>query len=177
MAKRIQLRQSAPAIPDNIISLFGTAPVLSTEDPEEYGALLRSIAEDIKPKNTVEWLWVNDVVYHSWNIRWLRRIKALVIEEERSSLADETMRLPFGPAIEARRKSCPAEEVDADRGLAVAFQNSIYVYEKIDRLLESAERRRNAVLREIYQYREGLAHLLEQASNEIIEGEYKKTAA
>jgi hypothetical protein len=61
--------------------------------------------------------------------------------------------------------------------LAVAFQNSIYVYEKIDRLLESAERRRNAVLREIHQYRDSLAHLLEEASNKIIEGEYRKTAA
>jgi len=176
MAKRIQLRQSAPSIPDNIISLFGTPPVLGTEDAEEYWDLLRSFAQVIKPKNTVEWMWVNDVVYHSWNIRRLRGFKPLIVEE-RSSLADETMRFPFGSAIEARRKSCPAEKIDTDRGLAVAFQNSIYVYEKIDRLLESAERRRNAVLREIHQYRESLAHLLEEASNKIIEGEYRKTAA
>ncbi len=177
MAKRIQLRQSASSITDDIVSLFGTPPVLSTEDPKTYLALLRKLTEVIKPKTIIERMWVNDVVYHSWHIARLRRFKVLLIEEERSSLADETMRFPFGSAIEARRKSCPAEEIDTDRGLAVAFQNSIYVYEKIDRLLESAERRRNAVLREIHQYREGLAHLLEEASNKIVEGEYTKTAA
>lgn len=175
--QRIQPRQSGSSIPDDVISLFGAPPVLGTEDAEEYWALLRKVAEVIKPKNTLEWIWANDVVYHSWNIRRLRHFKALIIEEERSSLADEDNRFAFGPAVEARRKNCPTEEVDTDRGLAVAFQNSIYVYEKIDRLLESAERRRNTVLREIYHYREGLAHLLEEASNKIIEAEYTKTAA
>jgi hypothetical protein len=175
--QRIQPRQSGSSIPDDVISLFGAPSVLGTEDAEEYWALLRKVAEVIKPKNTLEWIWANDVVYHSWNIRRLRHFKALIIEEERSSLADEDRRLPFGSAIEARRKSCPAEEVDTGRGLAVAFQNSISVYERIDRLLESAERRRNTIVREIQQYREGLAHLLEEASNKIIEAEYTKTAA
>jgi hypothetical protein len=109
MAKRIQLRQSVASDPDDIVPLFGTPPVLSTEDPKTYLALLRKVTEVIKPKTILEQMWVIDVVYHSWHIARLRRFKVLLIEEERSSLADEAMRLPFGSAIEARRKSCPAE--------------------------------------------------------------------
>src|SRR2546427_2778739 len=75
--------KSAPRIPGEILSLFDHPPVLKTEDPEAYRDQLGRLAEVIKPKNILEWMWVNDVVYHSWNVARLRRFKVLVVEEER----------------------------------------------------------------------------------------------
>jgi hypothetical protein len=164
--------KSALRIPDEILALFGSPPVLKTEDSKAYCAQRDRVAEIVKPKNIIEWMWVNDVVYHSWDIARLRRFKALIVEEQRTSLA------PNSPAIQPiRDDACPDNELDTERGAAVAFRYSIALYERIDKLLESAERRRNTVLREIQHYREGLAHLLEEASDEIIDAEYEETAA
>ena len=52
-----------------------------------------------------------------------------------------------------------------------AFRKSAHEIELIDKLLASAESRRNKILREIAAYRNGLAQQLEKSANRIIEAE------
>jgi hypothetical protein len=115
-------------------------------------------------------------VYHSWEIRRLRRFKTLVIEEERESLAHSEDEFGRYESRHSRSDRCPTDELNTDRGSALAFRYSIGLYEHIDQLLESAARRLSAVLAEIHYYRENLAHLLEEFSNKIIDAEYAEAA-
>jgi hypothetical protein len=54
---------------------------------------------------------------------------------------------------------------------AEAFRKSADQIELIDKLLASAESRRNKIIREIAAYRNGLAQQLEKSANRLIESE------
>ncbi len=100
MSKRNLVPQAATPIPGDIFSLFGDPPVLSTENRKIYSDLLCKVAQAVKPKNIIEWMWIKDIVDLSWEIRRLRRYKAQLIEIERRSRLDvieineETATLP-----------------------------------------------------------------------------------
>ena len=65
-------------------------------------------------------------------------------------------------------------ELRTETGSAKVFNGLIETYEKIDRLLISVELRRNALLRDIKFYRQGFAHVLDECSEKIIDGECTK---
>src|SRR5215813_13635741 len=73
------------SVPPDIQALFGNPPLLSTEDPALYRDMRDRFAESVAPRNTIEWLWVKDIVDLSWEIARLRRYRALLIERERES--------------------------------------------------------------------------------------------
>ncbi len=188
MSKRNLVPQAATPIPGDIFSLFGDPPVLSTENRKIYSDLLCKVAQAVKPKNIIEWMWIKDIVDLSWEIRRLRRYKAQLIEIERRSRLDvieineETATLPpeqtSPPSkVYKQHQTRKKTELHAERGSAMAFLAVIPNYERIDRLLVSAELRRNAALRDIQFYRESLAHLLRDASDKIIDAEYEETPA
>jgi hypothetical protein len=54
--------QATPPIPADILSLFGTPPLLSTEDPKNYWDFFSRLAKVIKPKNVIEWVLMKDIV-------------------------------------------------------------------------------------------------------------------
>ena len=81
MPKKKPLR----CVPPDIEALFGVPPLLSTENPRLYREVLDRFAESVAPRNTIEWLWVKDIVDLSWEIARLRRYRALLIERERDN--------------------------------------------------------------------------------------------
>jgi hypothetical protein len=184
--KRNIVPQTGPSIPRDILSVFGDAPVLSTENADIYSDLLRQFTQVIKPKNMIEWMWVRDIADLSWEILRLRRIKARLIEIERQASLEtiekaeepSILRRPFPPTeVEARHQKRRKLELNTEIGSARAFRAAISDYERVDRLLASAESRRNQVLREMDRYREALAHLMRDASDQIIDAEYQETAS
>ena len=62
-------------------------------------------------------------------------------------------------------------------GAAGLFLESLGRYEQLDKLIDSAESRRNAVLRDIEKRRESLASRLRKAANEIIDGQFSEAAS
>jgi hypothetical protein len=72
----------------------------------------------------------------------------------------------------ARHRARSRAYLSSEIGSATILSDVMGDYERIDRLLVSAELRRNALLRDIKFYREGLAHLLHDSSAKIIDGEY-----
>jgi hypothetical protein len=78
-------------IPDHIREIWGPPPLLRHEDPETYEKLARQISHDAAPTDVIDWLAVKDILDLTWDIRRLRRFKAMLIEIEREDkLADET---------------------------------------------------------------------------------------
>jgi hypothetical protein len=194
VSKRNLVPQCLTPIPADILSVFGNPPLLSTEDPQIYWGLLSRVAQDIGPKHAIEWIWVKDIVDLSWEIRRLRPFKALLIEQIRSERISKIqydwgyVKIPSSifpeqeeykwsqEEYERQLKKRKSPKLNTERDSAMAFLGTIESYEKVDKLLASAELRRNILLREIQFYREGLAHLLQEASNKIIEAECKETA-
>jgi hypothetical protein len=189
--------RQAPSIPEDILRIFGDPPLLSTEDSELYSSLLCRVAQEVGPQNIIEWLWAKDIVDLSWEIRRLRRVKPILIERERQSrlappppstppteaeLAFASLLGQPPPPSEAdircetrrraRHRARSRAYLSLEIGSATILSDVIGDYERIDRLLVSAELRRNALLRDIKFYREGLAHLLHDSSAKIIDGEY-----
>src|SRR6516225_3963026 len=72
-------------LPAKIRALLGNPPLLANEDLSDYNALLNELARAVKPKDIIEWLWVKDVAYLTWDILRLRRIKAAYVNGQFTS--------------------------------------------------------------------------------------------
>jgi hypothetical protein len=173
--------KSIRSVPRDIQALFGDPPLLSTEDPNLYRDMLHRFAEFVDPKNIIEWLWVKDIVDLSWEIARLRRYRALLIERERESKNAEIdyarehagdrnpswlARLKL-PQIEELRNA-PRLDTEADSASLLILQY-LGTYETVDKLLMSAELRRDRILRELDFRRERIAPLLRKTSDELID--------
>jgi hypothetical protein len=127
-------------IPASIEQIWGSPVLLRDEDGEAYKALWIDIANDIEPSGVVEWLWINDILELSWEIRRLRRFKREVI--------DRTWTGTIGDY----------------------FEEGLASYRQLDVLESNAEARRNAVFREVEWRRSVLAGRMRKASDAIIDG-------
>jgi len=191
-AKSLTIIDRASPIPSDLQPLFDDPPVLSTENSSQYRTLLDQIAKCVKPKDVIEWLWVRDIVDLSWEIRRLRRFKALFIERARQNISDcaedgdgpirpiliirsSALDPPIEKQIEeqtkTKRRKAKFTESDSARG----FQACISDYQCVDRLLAAAEGRRNAALYEIELRRDSLARRLRKATEEIIDADFNET--
>ena len=63
-------------------SIFGPPPILEGEDAQAYNELLASISGAVKPSDTIEELWVCDIVDLTWEIFRYRRIKTNFLADE-----------------------------------------------------------------------------------------------
>jgi len=172
-------------IPKDIAALFGHAPTLKTEDDEIYWNCMERFVKCVEPQDVIEWLWIKDVVDLSWEILRLRRLKIDLVEIDRENQnariewgrehADEpyfdlggrpTPRTP--EEIEAR-KNKPLLDTEADS--AELLFRHIVKYERIEKLLTSAELRRDRILREIELRRDHMGRRLRAASDEILDAQ------
>jgi hypothetical protein len=67
-------------IPPHIRELWGKPPLLRSEDPKAYEQLAESIVKEVLPTDTIEWLWIKDIIDRYWEVRRLRRLKTMLIE-------------------------------------------------------------------------------------------------
>jgi hypothetical protein len=67
------------AVPAEIRGLLGEPPLLATEEPNQYYALLAALARQVKPRDVIEWLWVKDIADLTWEILRYRHIKAALV--------------------------------------------------------------------------------------------------
>ena len=133
--------------------------------------MLDRFAECVEPRNIIEWMWVKDIVDLCWEINRLRRFRTLIIEKELEGQ---------GAEIEADAEDGDDSDEDNDEREKAAALNieaasvhflcwQLGTYETIDRLLVSAELRRDRILRELELRRERIAPLLRKASDQMIE--------
>jgi hypothetical protein len=175
--------------------LCGNPPLLSSEKPKDYESLFSHMADCVEPTDVVEWLWLKDLVDHTWEIRRLRRFKNQLIEiglpspeskvdRYRQLVADVRMKMHENhPERFAKPEEAPEKPKKRERKRppsaadeVKSFRQCINDYQTLDRLLISAEERRDALLREIERRRDGLGQRLRGASDDIIDAEFSETA-
>ena len=67
-------------VSDQVKGLFGPPPVLSTEQPEQFEELFRRMVACLKPRDTVEVIFIRHFVYALWEIERLTRYGTVAIE-------------------------------------------------------------------------------------------------
>jgi hypothetical protein len=76
-------------VPAEIRDAFGKPPLLATEDPDQYDALLSELAREVRPTDVIEWLWVKDIADLTWDIIRYRCLKASFVDGRfKSALED-----------------------------------------------------------------------------------------
>jgi hypothetical protein len=158
-------------------------PVIAGEETALYDDLYARMVASVKPADPVEDMWVRDLADLGWEILRLRRVKATLLGISKCQGMTEVLR-GLGeeyPAILARRWAArqptaigDVNERLSDAGLGVdavmtgAMAARIAEYERVDRMLASAEGRRAATLCALEQRRDkNLAARLREAGRAI----------
>jgi hypothetical protein len=189
-------------IPAEISRLLGQPALWRGESRDQYDAMLLGLAISVGARDIVDWVSVNDVTYHVWDGRRLQAIKAALILAKQIEVVEGLLKSTYDPdgprnviyhisgaKDDARRWATDSEfggEVDdrlAARGydrasiLARAYSLCATELQSLDKAIADRELRRMATLREIYRRDEFLARRLEQASQQIIDGEFREAVA
>jgi hypothetical protein len=168
--------------------------MLVSESADDFKALRDALENEIKPRGFIERLYVAEISNIVWDILRLRRFKPAIINmavrsavrdilkpllSEPDDLADRAGQkadsLSLGWFTDPQAKKEVLEilatfQLDESAIEAEAFRRSSADIERIDRMLASAEARRNKLLRSIGEYRACLAQELRESSDRMIEG-------
>jgi hypothetical protein len=192
--------QSAGA--DTVQRVIGIAPapLLPTEAESDYLGVAARIVAVAQPKDPIEEFLTRDVVDLTWEILRSRRLKGGLL---RAAVSKGVHRIlttighghePYAPRTELvnyfhfadKWASGKADYRDAfdemlneagftmEEVMAEAFAAVIDPFERIDRLLASAEARRNNALREIDRHREALGAAMRRGVEEIQDAQFEE---
>jgi hypothetical protein len=175
-------------------ALLPAPPLLVTEAADQFAAIQTALGQELKPRGIIEKIYLQDMIVLVWEIWRFRRCKVAIINSElRAALATLLTRLLSEPGADPIRiddeaaalaaawftdtaaKARVAEllkgsQLDASAVEAEAIRRLAADLERLDRMIASAESRRNKALRSIAEYRGGLARLLREAGDRIIDG-------
>ena len=164
-------------------------PLFAGEDAAAYDSLLGRASDVVKPADVLEEIWLQDVVDLSWEVGKLRRAKAEFLnssahrglrklldallgwKESQDLTAQWSGKEP--DAIKLVESSLAAAGMTMSTVMAQTLAAAINEVERIERLTAAAELRRNAMLREIADYRAVFAAHLKRATAEIEDAEFK----
>ncbi|GJD93939.1 hypothetical protein [Methylobacterium iners] len=158
------------------------------EDAGHYRRITQQIVESVSPTDIIEHFWVRDIADLIWETLRLRRLKGNLLQTASHKALKRVLRDAVGfPAIEQLVKSWSTGDAsslqrvdDLLKGMSLSF-DAVYAealaervgeIERIDRLIASAESRRNTVLREISRHRDAVALRLARASAAIEDAEF-----
>jgi hypothetical protein len=171
------------------------APVLVSESADDLDRIHQELKRHINPRGIVEEIFVLDYAELTWEIWRLRRckvaaVKSQFLSELEHALVPRLTLVTDNPAGSQKLAQDYAkryftnkrakkwvdkflEDFELDQSIveARAYIGMADDIEYFERLLASAESRRNIVLRGISEYRASLADQLEKKSKQIIDGE------
>lgn len=173
------------------LAFFGFSPLLTGEDPAKYHELLQAIFDYVQPADIFERIWTREIADSVWEkLRFHGLMVSLMNATEQQAL-ERVLRPLFGGlrvleaealALKWRIKEPGAlKEVQRlldkagmtwDAIKAEALSLRISDVERIDRLIVSAESRRDATLREIERHRAALGRKLRAAVQQVEDAEY-----
>jgi hypothetical protein len=158
-----------------------------------YEALLTQVFASVRPADAIEEIWVRDVVDLTWDSQRLRRMKANILIIARKGALERLLQVTEDPTIATlegplwhqqlasrwltndENATAEVEEILDARGLdmnsimAQALSNKLNEIERLDRLIASADARRNKALTELERRRDTLARRLRMVTDTIID--------
>ena len=163
--------------------------LLPGEDATGYDRLHAELSAALQPVGAIEAIWVHDLVYLTWNIFRLRRlhdglIKATCHEGLERLLTTLTgydkahelaTRWAIGvpDAIKSVDQLLASANLTVEAIVANTLSLKIDEIERIDRMIMTAEARRNDIYREIDRHRTALASAAQRAVQDIEDAEFK----
>ena len=175
---------------DRVVTI-ATAPLLPSEKKADYAEVALRIVRAAKPRDAIEEFLIRDVIDLTWDILRLRRMKAGFLRAsaarasvryfQRSAIVDFSGQGRFAEEW-ARGKASTRQEfaeilkkagLAMDDVMAEALAKEIDFFERFDRMLASAEARRNNALREIDRHRSALGAAVRQVVDEVEDAEFR----
>ncbi len=172
------------------VVLVPKVTLLMTESAKEFASLCASLSREMKPRGIIEQTYVDDFATILWEIRRLRRCKAVIINTAFRPALENLLRQlmrPPGLSLDDRVNAlalawfsdpqCKDEVTEILREFhlddfaieAEAIRISARDLEPLDRMVTSLEVRRDKVLRSIAEYRYTFAKQLRQTSDRLLE--------
>jgi hypothetical protein len=159
---------------------LGSAPLLCGENHKDYDQFAYLVKEQLRPTNILEEIWARDYTYAYWEAQRLSRFKQelfyTAVEDSVARvispfLHHNTLKVRLLARGWASRTPIALAEVEKLLGDAGLDREAIYaqiladkldVFERIDLMIFRAEQRRNAALRDLEGWRQGVAERLHQ---------------
>jgi hypothetical protein len=188
----------APAQPlsDVLERVLGVAapPLTPGENEGQYASLAAGIVAGARPREAIEELLTRDVIDLTWEILRLRRVKAGLLRTSiGSGIKTVMVSLGYdelkgygsaeglGQNWAAGDKSAKNEvagilqkaQLTIEDVMAETLESKIDSFERIDRMLASAEARRNNALREIDRHREAMGTTIRRSIDEAEDVEFR----
>jgi hypothetical protein len=158
--------------PKNGRFTFPTA-VLESESAEGFAALLEDLNQDIQPRSVMERMYVYDVANMTWDILRYRRAKAAILNSAMRGSPILQKRDPFLQPLSFGRteddREEPSEEQRNESVEALAFREDLGHIEKLDRLIASAESRRDKALRNLALHEQSFAKRLQSGTDRLLD--------
>jgi hypothetical protein len=165
-ASNPQPQQAESSTHQRLISL-APPPLLDGEDRVAYDALLKKLADAVKPADVIEEIFVRDVIDLVWEGLRLRRLKVALMNLRSQHPLKST--LAVYNYVERPEREC----LDGDELMAATLHENIDFIDRVERLTALAEARRIAAFREIDRHRATLANELRHCVQQVEDAEFK----
>lgn len=170
------------------------APLLPGDAEADYLGVAGRIVAVAQPKDAIEEFLTRDVVDLTWEILRLRRLKGGLLRAAASKGVRRILStIGYGQGLDMRRsdefatewasgnastrteflKILKKADLTMNEVMAEAFAEVIDPFERIDRLIASAEARRNNALRETDRHREALGAAMRRAVDVVQDAEFQ----
>ena len=174
---------------DRVVAIAPT-PLLPGEKQADYIDMALRIVKTAQPRDAIEEFLVRDVVDLTWEILRLRRVKAGILRASmgigvRDVLDHVGLEYPetrelaesWAAGDDAARTKVNVILYNAgltiDEVMAKTLENKIDSFERLDRMLASAEARRNNALRELDRHCDALGGGARRSIEEIEDAEFR----
>ena len=165
-----------------------TLPLIDGETRADYESFHASCLRAVKPNDAIERVWLQDFIDYTWEAQRLRRMKAALIQANKrdavkrliKDFADKDTAIYHSDSLSREWSSGDhgaAEYVEAlfhehdltDASvMAKAVENCLPVLERIDKLINAYDYRRDAALRELEKRRDLLAKRARDFTNSLL---------
>jgi hypothetical protein len=169
------------------LALSVPASLIEGEDAGAYDELLTRISGTVRPADIFEHIWVRDIVELVWEGFRLRRLKVnLITATAHMGLKEVLTPLVGRSEADDLAKAWAANKLSAvrrvdnilasagltmDAVMAQTLSHKLDDLERIERMIATAEVRRNVILREIDWHREMLSQALRRAVQQVEDGQ------
>jgi hypothetical protein len=171
--------------------LFTQRPLILGENEQLYDELFARVTHAVRPRDIIEEIWVKDVVDEVWEAQRYRRLRAALLRAAAKPALVRQLKAATDPqtaqpltlqGAELFAISClqgdeqSRDEVaemltdvalDFDAIMALALADRIPLIETVDRLITSADRRRDKALSSIDRRREAFAQRLRRVAEDL----------
>ena len=182
--------QNKAPIPSALLGFMNKPPLIRGESPKEYYEFLEGVIAAMEPKDMIDWLWTLRFTDGSWCVLRLVRFRAAllngrykialhgVIRETKLPVTSSVLRGTYDRADQEAQQEIeqwlrdPTEfakrQIDPDLVPARALVHLADHVEKLDRMIERAERRCDAIIQLLDVRRAVFASRARQAAVKIL---------